>query len=117
MLKTLTLLAGLCLLTTALWAAPAGTTAGNHTAAPPTVGNPTQGQRVYQNTCAFCHGTDPAKGGTVGPPIQGSSRELIRARVTQAAYPPGYLPKRTTHNMPPFPALASEVDNLAAFLR
>jgi len=55
--------------------------------------------------------------GEPGPPIAGSSRELIADRVLYLKYPPGYKPKRSTHAMRAMPQLANQIDNLYAFLR
>ncbi len=52
----------------------------------------------------------------MGPPIAGSSRELIEARVLHSSYPTGYHPKRASHLMQPMPWLASKIDDLNAFL-
>lgn len=75
-----------------------------------------RGRRVYMTNCIVCHNPDPTQPGAQGPPIAGSSRELIEARVVHAAYPPGYTPQRTTHGMPAQPLLAGRVDDLTAFL-
>ena len=75
-----------------------------------------RGQTVYLAQCTACHATNPAQAGPVGPPIKGSSRELVQAKVLHGTYPPGYTPKRTSTLMPPMPQLASSVPDLAAFL-
>ena len=75
-----------------------------------------RGQAVYKSVCLACHAPNPADAGTLGPPIAGSSRELIEARVVHAAYPEGYTPKRITKVMPAFPQLAESIDDLAAYL-
>jgi len=74
------------------------------------------GRQVYLVNCIQCHNPDPAKPGTLGPDIAGSSRELIADRVLHLSYPPGYKPKRATHTMTPMPQLASKIDDLAAYL-
>lgn len=66
--------------------------------------------------CLECHNADPNLPGSQGPPIAGSSRELVEARVLHLSYPPGYTPKRNTHAMRAIPTLASEINNLVAFL-
>lgn len=76
-----------------------------------------KGRSVYIANCAGCHNRDPAKDGPLGPALKGSSRELLEYRVLRRAYPPGYLPKRSTNVMPSFPSLHTEVSNLAAYLR
>ena len=59
---------------------------------------------------------DPNLPGSQGPPIAGSPRELVEARVLHLSYPPGYTPKRTTHAMRTFPQLAGHIDEITAFL-
>jgi mono/diheme cytochrome c family protein len=76
----------------------------------------TRGKRIYMTNCAACHNTDPSKDGSLGPAIQGSSQELLEAKVLRAAYPPSYTPKRKTSSMPAFPNLKSAIPNLAAYI-
>ena len=75
-----------------------------------------RGQKVYKNVCVACHNPDPSLQGTLGPPIAGSPRELVEARVVRAAYPEGYKPKLPSRAMPAMPHLAGSVDDLTAFL-
>src|SRR5690242_7447779 len=75
-----------------------------------------RGEQVYRANCIVCHHPDPREPGSVGPPIAGSSRELIEARVLRAEYPPGYTPKKDSHLMPPLPYLEHDIDDLAAYL-
>ena len=76
-----------------------------------------RGKLVYMTKCVVCHNMDPNLSGSQGPPIAGSSRELIEDRVHHLAYPPGYTPKRKTHVMTAFPNLPqSDIDALTAFL-
>jgi hypothetical protein len=53
----------------------------------------------------------------VGPPIKGSSRALLEAKVLHGGYPPGYQPKRPTAVMPPQPQLAGDIAALAAYVK
>lgn len=76
-----------------------------------------RGRQAYLTQCTACHATDPSQAGPLGPPVKGSSRELLEAKVLRGAYPPGYQPKRPTSLMPPQPALAPEIPPLAAYLR
>jgi mono/diheme cytochrome c family protein len=76
-----------------------------------------RGRQVYLSQCASCHGPDPSQPGPVGPAAQGSSRELLEAKILRGAYPPGYTPKRPTSVMPPQPHLAGDIPALAAYLR
>jgi mono/diheme cytochrome c family protein len=74
------------------------------------------GKRIYLANCIACHNQDPAKEGTLGPAVAGSSLELVEARILRAAYPPGYTPKRDSHLMPAQPFLKGDVPALAAYL-
>jgi mono/diheme cytochrome c family protein len=75
-----------------------------------------QGRIVYMTNCVVCHNADPTLPGSQGPPIAGSSHELVYDRVLFLKYPPGYKPKRTTHAMRALPQLANRIDDLTAFL-
>ena len=75
-----------------------------------------QGRATYMSVCIACHNADPSKEGGLGPPIAGSSLELLEARVVRGVYPPGYVPQRTSGAMPAFPHLADEIDALHAYL-
>ena len=74
-----------------------------------------RGKTTYFTVCIACHNANPRLE-ALGPPIAGSSRELIEARVVHGAYPPGYQPKRRSQAMPAFPQLAGNVDDLTAYL-
>jgi mono/diheme cytochrome c family protein len=76
-----------------------------------------RGRQVYLSQCTQCHAVDPSQSGPVGPPVKGSPRELLEARILRAAYPPGYKPKRPTSVMPAQTALAPEIPALAAYLK
>src|SRR5258708_1546610 len=75
-----------------------------------------QGRIVYMTNCVVCHNADPNLAGSQGPPIAGSSKELVEDRVLRLQYPPGYKPQRTTHAMRALPQLAPQIDNIVAFL-
>jgi len=75
-----------------------------------------RGRAIYLANCVACHNNDPSRDGPVGPAIQGSSKELLEARVLSTSYPPGYKPKRPTKVMPQFPYLKNEIPHLAAYL-
>ena len=53
-----------------------------------------RGRQAYLAHCSSCHSADPAQNGPLGPAVEGSSRELLEARVLRGVYPPGYTPKR-----------------------
>ena len=76
-----------------------------------------RGRQVYQAQCIACHSTDPAQPGSLGPPLKGSSRELLEAKVLHGAYPPGYTPKRATKLMTPIAVAAPDIGALAEYLR
>jgi mono/diheme cytochrome c family protein len=76
-----------------------------------------KGRIVYMTNCVVCHNPNPNLAGSQGPPIAGSSRELIEDRVLYLKYPPGYKPKRSTHAMRAMPFLKNQIDNLTAFLQ
>jgi mono/diheme cytochrome c family protein len=76
-----------------------------------------RGRQVYLANCVACHNTDPSQPGPLAPPVKGSSRELLEAKVVNGTYPPGYTPKRPTKVMVPLPAVASEIPALAEYLR
>ena len=73
------------------------------------------GRIVYVTNCMVCHNPDPNLPGSKGPPIAGSSRELVYDRVLFLKYPPGYKPKRTTHDMRALPQLGESDRRLGGF--
>ena len=76
-----------------------------------------RGRAIYLSRCVVCHNQNPNLAGVKGPPIAGSSRDLIEGRVLRLQYPAGYTPKRKTHAMKAMPELARSIDDLAAFLQ
>jgi mono/diheme cytochrome c family protein len=76
-----------------------------------------RGRQTYLAHCVACHNTDPSQPGPVGPPIKGSSRDLLEAKVVNGTYPPGYAPRRPTKVMVPIPVVAPEIASLAEYLR
>ena len=76
-----------------------------------------RGRQVYLAQCTACHSGDPSQAGSVGPPVKGSPREVLEAKVLRGEYPPGYTPKRPTKVMVPLPALAPDIAALADYLR
>jgi mono/diheme cytochrome c family protein len=75
-----------------------------------------RGRIVYMTNCVLCHNADPNLPGSQGPPIAGSSRELVYDRVMFLKYPVGYTPKQDTHTMRALPQLSNRIDDLTAFL-
>jgi mono/diheme cytochrome c family protein len=76
-----------------------------------------RGRQIYQFQCIACHNSDPAQAGALGPPVHGSSPELLRAKVVSGSYPPRYTPKRPTKVMQPMPQLAADIPALAEYLK
>lgn len=76
-----------------------------------------RGRRLYELNCVVCHHADPAQAGAIGPEVAGASLELLTARVLRGAYPPGYVPKRSTNAMVPLPWLEGSIGDLAAYLQ
>lgn len=75
-----------------------------------------RGKQIYQSTCIACHNTDPKMAGAIGPDVQGSSLELLKARILKAEYPPGYKPKRATKAMVPIPQTEKDIEAIHAYL-
>jgi mono/diheme cytochrome c family protein len=76
-----------------------------------------RGRQVYLAQCIACHSPDPAQAGPLGPPVKGSSRELLESKILKGTYPSGYRAKRSTAVMPVQPAVAPEIAALADFLK
>src|SRR5262249_11087657 len=76
-----------------------------------------RGRQVYLAQCTACHATDPAQAGPVGPPVKGSTRELLESKGVRGTYPPEYRPKRPTAVMPLQPQVANDIPALAAYLQ
>jgi len=76
-----------------------------------------RGRQVYLSQCTACHATDPARPGPIGPPVKGSSKELLEAKLLRGEYPPGYRPKRATRIMPPQTQVAGDIQALADYLQ
>ena len=76
----------------------------------------TRGRSVYMTACMACHNSDPKVDGVLGPPVYGSSLELLTARIMTATYPPGYTPKRPSKTMVALPHLKDDIDAIHAYL-
>ena len=76
-----------------------------------------RGRQVYLAQCTACHSPDPSQAGAVGPPLKGSSRDLLEAKLLRGTYPSGYAPKRPTAIMPQQPQVAPDIPALAEFLK
>jgi mono/diheme cytochrome c family protein len=75
-----------------------------------------RGKKIYRMNCLQCHHGDPRKAGSQGPASYGASLELLKAKILNRGYPPGYVPQRKTSIMPAMPFLAKEIDALHAYL-
>jgi mono/diheme cytochrome c family protein len=75
-----------------------------------------KGRTLYSLHCISCHNPDPAKDGSLGPAVAGSSLDLLLARIHRGEYPPGYAPKRSTRIMQKLPLSEEEVQALHAYL-
>ena len=80
-------------------------------------GEASRGRQVYLAQCVACHNSDPTRPGPIGPALQGSSAELLAAKVLHGSYPAGYRPQRDSRVMPARPDLSASIADLAAFLR
>jgi len=76
-----------------------------------------RGQSVYRLNCIVCHNADPAKPGSIGPALLGSSHELIEARVLKGGYPKGYKPKSESEMMKAMAHLEPEIEALSTYLK
>ena len=75
-----------------------------------------RGRAVYLANCSACHNPDPSLPGNLGPPVAGSSLELLEARLLRNTYPEGYTPKRDSRVMMALPYLKDDIPSLAAYL-
>lgn len=75
-----------------------------------------RGKSVYIANCTACHNMDPAKDGSIGPAVAGSSLQLLEDRVLKNEYPPGYQPKRQSRTMVALPHLKDSIPALHAYL-
>jgi mono/diheme cytochrome c family protein len=76
-----------------------------------------KGKSIYFSTCIACHNSNPEKDGSVGPAIKGSTLALLKERIHNSSYPPGYKPKRTTKLMPKLPLTDEQISYVEAFLK
>jgi mono/diheme cytochrome c family protein len=76
-----------------------------------------RGETVYRSNCIACHALDPGQKGAIGPALEGTSLEVLEARVLRASYPPGYTPRQEGAVMPAFPHLEAEIPALHAYLQ
>jgi len=79
-----------------------------------------KGWTAYRRHCTICHNPNPFLEGTTspgGPPINASSEELIRLRVTKLAYPRDYKPKVDTELMTVQPQAVPDIPDIYAYLK
>jgi mono/diheme cytochrome c family protein len=74
------------------------------------------GRSLYLSYCISCHNVNPKLDGSLGPSVQGSSLELLTARVIHGTYPEGYTPKRPSKIMVKLPLTEANVQELHAYL-
>ncbi len=65
-----------------------------------------RGRAMYNHKCISCHNANPDLRGTMGPPLRGVSKELLRERL-----------KNGKGNMPAFPKMDRFVEELEEYLR
>lgn len=75
-----------------------------------------RGKNVYAANCTACHNQDPARDGSLGPAVAGSSLELLERRIVHGDYPDGYEPKRKSKVMVALPHLKGEIESLHKYL-
>lgn len=75
-----------------------------------------KGRSIYVANCLACHNADPSKDGSVGPAVQGTSLEVLTAKMLTGTYPPGYTAKRATNMMQKFPQLEAQLPFIHAYL-
>ena len=75
-----------------------------------------KGKVAYIANCTACHHRNPSQNGALGPPVAGSSLELLQLRLLEGKYPEGYVPKRNTRIMQPLPQFKNDIQALHAFL-
>jgi cytochrome c553 len=105
-----------CRATTALTCLLALAACGDDPAPPGLSADGRAGWRTYRMFCVACHAPDPNDDVPLAPPVAGSSRALLEARILRGGYPDDYRPKRDTRIMPAHPHLARDIDSLAAYL-
>lgn len=78
------------------------------------------GKRMYRSICIACHHPDPSKqygtAAAFGPPIAGSTLELLEMRVLSTSYPKGYKPKRNTQLMTTFKMTDAQLAGLHTYV-
>ena len=75
-----------------------------------------RGKAIYGAMCIACHNADPRREGALGPALAGAGAELVRLKVLENKYPPGYAPKRPTAQMVMLPHLKDDVPGIVAYL-
>ena len=59
-----------------------------------------KGKELYIKHCTICHGASPKQPGSSGPPVYGSTEELLALKIFERKYPPGHTPKMKSKFMP-----------------
>lgn len=80
-----------------------------------------RGKKIWTTTCNQCHNKDPNLKGAVGPETVDAPLEVMTAKVMTGKYPdvlpPGFVPKRTTKAMKPFPKLEKYIPSIWAYVQ
>jgi mono/diheme cytochrome c family protein len=75
------------------------------------------GRKLYIANCIACHSADVDQDGTVGPALKSSTFEILKAKLLEGKYPPGYKGKRPiSGSMPKYNFTDEQIRSLEAFL-
>ena len=80
-----------------------------------------KGKKLYMSNCIQCHNKDPNKKGPLGPEQVDTPYEVFQVKVISGRYPEkfpkGYIPKRKTKAMRPFPKLKDDVKYIYSWIQ
>ncbi|MGE3610419.1 MAG: cytochrome c [Bacteriovoracaceae bacterium] len=80
-----------------------------------------KGKRLFLSNCTSCHNKDPNFKGSIGPELVDAPLDVMTAKVTTGRYPEklpaGFIPKRKTKLMRPFPHLKNDVPSIHAWIQ
>ena len=75
-----------------------------------------RGERIFAGSCIACHHANLEKDVANGPPLTGTTYELLEMKLLSGKYPKGYTPKRNTHVMPLYPLTADRLRALYTYI-
>ena len=75
-----------------------------------------RGEKMFRRTCIACHHANLKKDVANGPPLTGTTYELLEMKLLSGKYPKGYTPKRNTQVMPLYPLTADRIRALYAYI-